>query len=553
MDIREAMAGGVLFFDGAMGTMIQNAGLKAGEQPEVYNMIHPEIIKSIHRSYLRAGADIITTNTFGANEYKLKGTGYTVEDIVERAVSLAKAVVGNGWVALDIGPIGQLMEPSGTLSFDEAYRAVERQVRAGEKAGADLVIIETIADLYEMKAAVLAVKENSSLPIFCTLTYDGNGRTMMGTDPKAAINVLEGLGVDALGANCSLGPKELLPIVDELLKYAHIPVIIQPNAGLPRLENGKTVFDTDSGEFAAFGKRMIEKGVRIIGGCCGTTPDFIRELKDRVKDIKISKSGVKPHRHTAVSSASNTVTIGGGVRIIGGRINPTVGESVEKALSEGDFDEVVSEAIEQKMAGADIIGINLGGDKSGANLEEAVREVQGLVNTPLLIDSSDPHAIEAAIRIYNGKGMIKGVDGGMDSMELIFPIAGKYGACVIGRTAYGAEVPQGADKRVKIAESILDKAVEYGIPREDILIDPLAVNGPIHREMYQETIRAIKEIKARFGLKTVLAIGNCSTEAADRDKEWIRLFLTEAIEAGLDCVIIDPLDEGMMEVIEPYR
>ncbi|MGI6372311.1 MAG: homocysteine S-methyltransferase family protein [Caldicoprobacterales bacterium] len=557
MDIRKAMTEDVLFIDGGMGTMIQNAGLKAGQQPEVYNILHPEIIKSIHRAYLEAGADIITTNTFGANEYKLKGTGYTVEEIVDKGVSLAREVSENGWVALDIGPIGQLMEPSGTLSFNEAYRIVARQVQVGEKAGADLVIIETIADLYEMKAAILAVKENSSLPVFCTLTYDENGRTMMGTDPFTAVNVLEGLGVDALGVNCSLGPKELLPIVEELLKYAHIPVIVQPNAGLPRLENGMTLFDTDADEFAIYGKRMVEMGVRIIGGCCGTTPEYIKKLIEGVRSVRPNDFIANSHRDTAVSSPSNTITFGDGIKIIGGRINPSTDRSIEKALLEEDYDEIISEAIEQRMAGVDIIAINVGMEKSEIHkpdiLSKAVKELQGMVNTPLMIDSPDPDAIEAAVRIYNGKPLIKGVNGERESMESIFPIAKKYGACVIGQTARGEGVPQGADERLEIAESILAMAARYGIPREDIIIDPQPTDIFMNSVMEEETIKAISEIKTRLGLKTVLDIGGGSSKMMDLDKEQVRQFLIETIEAGLDSIIMDPFDEDMMEIIEPYR
>ena len=557
MDIRKAMTKDVLFFDGGMGTMIQNAGLKAGEQPEIYNIKHPEIIKSIHRAYLDVGVDIITTNTFGANEYKLKGTGYTVEDIIARGVSLAREVSGNRWVALDVGPIGQLMEPSGTLSFDETYRIVARQVKAGEKAGADLVIIETIADLYEMKAAILAVKENSSLPVFSTLTYDGSGRTMMGTDPLTAVNVLEGLGVDALGVNCSLGPKELLSIVEELLKHAQVPVIVQPNAGLPRLEDGKTFFDTDAEEFAGYGKRMVEMGVRIIGGCCGTTPDYIKELIEGVRNTRSNTFAAHSHRDTAVSSASNTITFGDGIKIIGGRINPAMGGSIEKSLLEEDFDEVISEAIEQRMAGADIIGINVGMEKSEVHkpdlLIKAVKEVQGMVNTPLLIDSPDPNAIEAAVRIYNGKPMIKAVIGERESMESVFSIAKKYGACVIGQIADRAGVPQGANEGLQIAESILALAARYGIPREDLMIDPKPADAFMNSGMEEETIKAIREIKTRLGLKTVLEIGSDSCRMMDCDKERVGLFLTKAIEAGLDSLIMDPFDEDMMEILEPYR
>lgn len=554
MDIRKAMEERILFFDGGMGTMIQEAGLKAGQQPEIYNMVHPEIITSIHRAYLEAGADIVTTNTFGANEYKLEGTGYSVEDIVERGVSLAREAAGDGWVALDIGPIGQLMEPNGTLSFDDAYRAFARQVRAGAKAGADLVIIETIADIYEMKAAVLAVKENSSLPVFCTLTYGESGRTMMGTDPMTAVNVLEGLGVDAIGANCSLGPKELLPIVNEILKWTHIPVIVQPNAGLPRLEGGKTVFAMEAGEFVTYAKEMVDKGVRIIGGCCGTNPVFIKELKKATRDIQDRPFVARCERITAVSSSSNTVIIGEDIKVIGERINPSGKRSVEKALLEQDFDEIISEAIEQKMAGAHILDINVGLPDIDQRdiIVKVVSEIQGMVNTPLQIDSTDPEVIEAALRIYNGKPIINSVTGERTSMEAIFPIAKKYGACVVGLTLDEKGIPQSAEERLKVAELIVEKASEYGIPKEDIIIDPLVLAASSSQDIAIETLRALEMIKTQLGVKTLLGISNISFGLPKRSI-LNRTFLAMALSKGLDCAILDPLDDSMAETIDAYR
>ncbi len=552
MDIRKAMKERVLFFDGGMGTMVQRAGLKAGQQPEVYNMIHPEIITSIHKAYVEAGSDIITTNTFGANEYKLQGTGYTVEEIVERGVSLARKAVGDGWVALDIGPIGQLMEPNGTLSFDDVYRSVARQVKAGVKAGADLVIIETIADLYEMKAAVLAIKENSSLPVFCTLTYGDSGRTMMGTDPLTAVNVLEGLGVDAVGANCSLGPKELMPIVDQILKYAHIPVIIQPNAGLPRLENGQTVFATSAKEFATYAAQMVRKGVRIIGGCCGTSPEFIEELRANIQDIvhRPLEVSAKTERITALSSSSNTVIMGDGIKVVGGRINPKGSESIKKALEEQDYDEIISEAIEQKMAGAHIIDISVelaDVDKKDV-MSRLIRELQVMVNAPLEISSTDPEVIEAGVRHYNGKPMINAVTGEKFSMESIFPIAKKYGACVVGLTMDEKGIPETVEGRLGIAQRIVDTALEYGISKEDILIDPLILASPSNQNIDMEVIESIKQIKVQLGVKIILGAGEGLYQLAQPD--LTPDLLARALEEGLEAVVLDPLDDSVMEIIE---
>ena len=554
MDIRKTMEEKVLFFDGAMGTMVQRAGLKAGQQPEVYNMIHPEIITSIHKAYVDAGADIITTNTFGANEYKLQGTGYEVEEIVEQGVKLARQAAVDRWVALDIGPIGQLMEPNGTLSFDDVYNAVARQVKAGAKAGADLVIIETLADIYEMKAAVLAVKENSSLPVFCTLTYGESGRTMMGTDPLTAVNILEGLGVDAVGANCSLGPKELLPIVEEILKYAHIPVIIQPNAGLPRLENGETVFATSPEEFAAYAREMIKKGVRLIGGCCGTAPEFIKALKDKVQDLIHNPPTAVPNRITAVSSSSNTVIIGEDVKVVGERINPSGKKYIEKALVEQDFDEIVSQAIEQKMAGAHILDINVGVPQIDQKdtMVKLIKELQAMVNTPLQIDSTNPQVIEAAVRIYNGKPIINSVNGESKSMEAIFPIAKKYGACVVGLTLDENGMPNTAQKRLEIARKIVYTALEYGIAKENIIIDTLVLSAATNQENVMETLKALELVKEELGVNTMLGVSNISFGLPKRSL-LNSTFLAMALNRGLDAAIIDPLDDSMMATIDAYR
>ncbi|NLN40497.1 MAG: dihydropteroate synthase [Clostridiales bacterium] len=554
MDIRKTMEERVLFFDGAMGTMVQRAGLKAGQQPEVYNMIHPEIITSIHKAYVDAGADIITTNTFGANDYKLQGTGYTVEEIVEQGVSLARQAAGDRWVALDIGPIGQLMEPNGTLSFDHVYNTVARQVKAGAKAGADLVIIETLTDIYEMKAAVLAVKENSSLPVFCTLTYGESGRTMMGTDPLTAVNILEGLGIDAVGANCSLGPKELLPIVEEIVRYAHIPVIIQPNAGLPRLENGETVFTTSPEEFATYAREMIKKGVRIIGGCCGTTPEFIKTLRDQVQDIIHKPPVTLPKRITAVSSSSNTVIIGQDIKVVGERINPSGKKSIEKALVEQDFDEIISQAIEQKMAGAHILDINVGLPQIDQKdtMVKLITELQAMVNTPLQIDSTNPEVIEAAVRIYNGKPIINSVNGEKKSMEAIFPIARKYGACVVGLTLDENGMPNTAQERLEIAKKIVYTALEYGVPKENIIIDTLVLSAATNQESIIETLKAVEMVKAELGVNTMLGISNISFGLPKRSL-LNRTFLAMALNSGLDAAIIDPLDNSMMATIDAYR
>lgn len=471
MDIRNAIKSSIIYLDGAMGTMVQRAGLKAGQAPEVYNMTNPDIISSIHRAYLQAGSDVITTNTFGANEYKLKNTGYSVEEVVERAVSIAREVAEDRWVALDIGPIGQLMEPNGNLTFEEVYESVARQVRVGANSGADLVIIETLADVYEAKAAVLAAKENSSLPVFCTLTFDKSGRTLMGTDPLTAITILEALGVDALGVNCSLGPKDLVPIVEEFIKYSHVPVIAQPNAGLPKLVNGETKFDMEPEEFARYAKEMVDKGVRIIGGCCGTSPEFIQAVQRATSDIEPLL--LKNEKVTAVSSSSKTIILGKGEKATGARLNPAYNKTVGEALEENDLDSIISEAIEKKMDGAELLEINVALPELNEKdlMLELVREIQSMVNIPLQINSEDVEVIEAAVKIYNGKALISSVNGTEKSMENIFPIVKKYGSCVIGLTLDEDGIPSSAEGCLKIATNIVKKAQEYGLPTENIIID----------------------------------------------------------------------------------
>ena len=376
----------------------------------------------------------------------------------------------------------------------------------------------------------------------------------MGTDPLTAVNVLEGLGVDAIGANCSLGPKELLPIVDEILKYAHIPVIVQPNAGLPRLEDGVTVFDVSPEEFASYGRKMVDKGVRIIGGCCGTRPEFIEKLREEIEDLVYNPQLSNDRRLTAVSSASNTIIIGEDIRLVGERINPSGKESMERALKEEDFDGIISEAIEQKMAGAHILDINVGLPDIDQKdiMTKLVSEIQGMVNTPLQIDSTVPEVIEAAVRIYNGKPIINSVTGEEESMKAIFPIAKKYGACVIGLTIDETGIPETAQGRLEIARRIVETALKYGIPKENLLIDTLVLAASASQDMTMETLKALELIKAELKVKTILGISNVSFGLPKRSL-LNRAFLAMALSRGLDAAILDPFDKSMMETIDSYR
>ncbi|APM38358.1 homocysteine S-methyltransferase family protein [Clostridium kluyveri] len=541
-----------IFFDGAMGTMLQKAGLKLGELPEVLNITNPEIISGIHRKYLDAGADIITTNTFGANELKYDSSDYTIEDVISAGVKLAKQEAGNKLVAFDIGPIGKIMEPTGNLSFESAYKLFKNQIVIGEKSGADVVLIETMTDLYEAKAAVLAAKENSSLPIFCTMTFQEDGRTLMGTDAKTMVFVLEALGVDVLGVNCSLGPKELQGIVEEILKYSSIPVMVQPNAGLPRYDGENTIYDISPEDFAENVLTMAQKGVRVLGGCCGTTPEFIRMCR---KDLEgLTPLNIKEKHYTAVCSATDTVIIGEKVKIIGERINPTGRSIYKKELKEGSINYIQKEAIMQKEEGANILGVNVGLPEINEVeiMKKAIRAVQKVVQLPLSIDSPDPEVLEAGIRMYNGKPVINSVNGSKKSMEEVFPIVKKYGGCVIALTIDERGIPHTAEERVKIAEKIIETASIYGINKKDIIIDCLTLTVSAQQKEVLETIKAIKMVTEKFRVKTVLGVSNISFGLPNRSI-LNRTFLAMALQAGLNLPIMNPADESMKEVIAAFE
>ncbi len=554
MEIREKLGKDFLFFDGAMGTMLQKKGLRTGEIPETYNMIHPEIIKDIHLQYINAGANILTTNTFGANELKLKETGFSVEEIITSAITLAKEARGlsNTAIALDLGPIGQLMEPMGTITFERAYDIYKRQVLAGVTAGCDLIIIETISDLYEAKAAILAAKENSSIPVFCTMTFDENLRTLSGSDPVTMVNVLESLQVDALGINCSLGPKEMMPVVDEILKHSTIPVMVQPNAGLPKIIDNNTVYDVTPAEFSSFMKNIAEKGVSILGGCCGTDEKFIKELVKQISPISFVKNN--PQKHTTVSSSTKTVFIGETVSVVGERINPTGKKKFKEALRNSDMDYILGEAISQMEAGADILDVNVGLPEIDEELVmvEAIKEIQSIINLPLQIDSTSAKVIESAVRVYNGKPLINSVNGKEKVMKEIFPIVKKYGACVIGLTLDEKGIPNSAEERFNVAKKIIDKASEYDIPKENILIDCLVLTASAQQKEVMETIKAVKMVKEKLGVKTLLGVSNVSFGLPNRDL-LNTTFLSIALANGLDAPILNPLSKSMMDTIRAYK
>jgi len=532
--------------------MLEKYGLKRGELPESYNILHPEIIEKIHCEYFEAGSDVITTNTFGANSYKLKNSQYTVEELVVSAVKIARKVAGHRLVALDIGPIGQLMEPYGILSFDAAYDAFAEQIKIGAREGADIILIETMTDIYEAKAAILAAKEHSSLPIICTMSYQSNGRTLMGTDPITMVNVLQALGVDALGVNCSLGPNAMLPIVADILKYSKVPVIVQPNAGLPKLKNGETVFDVHAHEFAEYAKLLTKMGVTILGGCCGTTCEYIKAIKEEIKNLKPVKCNAQ--KITAVSSGSLTVILGEEIKIIGERINPTGKKKLKEALKNNDIEYILEEAINQKEAGAHILDVNVGLPEIDERkvMIEVIKELQSMVKLPLQIDSVRSDVIEAAVRIYNGKPLINSVNGKEEVMESIFPIVKKYGACVIGLTLDDNGIPKSAEDRLEIATKIIQRAEEYGIDRADIIIDCLVLTASAQQSEVKETIRAVELVKANLGVKTTLGVSNVSFGLPQREI-LNRTFLAAALTAGLDAPILNPLSKDMISTVNAFN
>lgn len=553
MDVKWLIKNNIVFLDGAMGTMLQKAGLKLGENPEVLNITSPQIVENIYEQYLKAGSNIIATNTFGANRHKLSGCGYSVDTIITAAVKSAKkiAVKYNGFVGLDIGPIGELLEPMGTLKFEEAYELFKEQVICGAKNGADIIMIETMTDLYEAKAAVLAAKENCDLPVFCTMSFEQDMRTFTGCSLSAMALTLEGLGCDAIGINCSLGPVEIYPMVKELIKWTNLPIIIKPNAGLPEIIDGQTSYSITPEQFIEQMKLITELGVNIIGGCCGTTPEYIKGLKQNIRqDLFIKRKIINP---CAVCSNTKTVEIDR-VRIIGERINPTGKKIFQQALKDNNLDYIVKQAITQAQGGADILDVNVGMPNIDevSMMKEVIKKIQGVVSLPLQIDSSNADAIEAGLRIYNGKAIVNSVNGEQKVMQRIFPIVKKYGASVVGLTLDENGIPAKAEDRLAIAEKILRFALEYGIPKENLYIDCLTLTSSAEQANAYETIKAVRMVKEKLGLKTVLGVSNISFGLPARE-QLNQTFLTLAMANGLDLPIINPNIKSMVDSIYCYH
>ena len=551
MTIREEIGKRILFFDGGMGTLLQEQGLQAGELPETWNLKNPEPIIQIHKAYLAAGADIILANTFGANRFKY---GEDLEKIVTAGVANAKKAVAESgkkaYVALDIGSTGKLLKPMGTLDFEEAVGVFAEIIRVGEKAGADLILIETMSDTYELKAAVLAAKENSALPIMATVIFDESKKMLTGASPQVVVSLLEGLGVDALGINCGLGPKQMKEIVKELLKYASIPVIVNPNAGLPRSENGKTVFDVGAEEVAEDMEEIVTMGAWFAGGCCGTTPAHIQAMVEKCKEI--TPVPITPKNYTFVTSYSTAVELGGIPVIIGERINPTGKSKFKQALRDHNIDYILEEGVKQEDSGAHILDVNVGLPEidEAAMMETIVYELQSIMPIPLQIDTTNMEAMERALRIYNGKPMINSVNGKAEIMEQVFPLVKKYGGVVVGLALDEDGIPDTTEGRLAIAEKIYQTGEKYGISRKDIVIDALVMTMSTNNESAKITLDTVKEITARGG-KTVLGVSNISFGLPQR--ELINAaFFTMAMNNGLSAGIINPNAKAMRQAYDTF-
>ena len=549
MEFKELLKKEYVLLDGAMGTMLQASGLKMGETPEALNLQKPELLVDIHRKYVEAGSNIIYANTFGANRFKLHKCGYSVEEVIPAAIANAKkACEGTDTlVALDIGPIGQLLEPTGTLTFEEAYDVFRQQVLAGKDA--DVIVFETMTDLYELKAAVLAAKENSDKPVICTMTFEENMRTFTGVCVSSMAITLEGLGVDAIGVNCSLGPKELYPVVEEICRWTELPVVVKPNAGLPDPVTNE--YNCSPEEFAQYAEKLLPLGVKILGGCCGTSPDYIRALCSMLKGRK--HISTEKHIPCAVCSPTSTVVIDR-PRIIGERINPTGKKRFKEALAANDIGYVLSQAIEQVHAGADLLDVNVGmpGIDEKAMMIKVLKQIQGVVSVPLQIDTTMPEVLEAALRVYNGKPIVNSVNGEEKSLSTVLPLVKKFGACVVGLTLDENGIPKKAEDRFRIAERILDRALKLGIKKENVFIDCLTLTASAEQEGVLETLKAVEMVKTKLGLRTVLGVSNISFGLPNR--ELVNsTFLTMALTKGLDLPIINPNVASMTGAVRAYK
>lgn len=555
MNILNKLGKEMLFFEGGMGTSLQKMGLGVNELPESWNLTHPDIITNIHLDYLNSGCNIIKLNTFGANSLKFPNKNELKEVIKAAFLNAKKAIELSGrkddiYIALDIGPTGKLLKPLGDMEFEDAVSTFGEVAAIGNEIGVDLCLVETMNDLYETKAAILGVKENSSLPLFVTNAYDKSGKLMTGASPEAVCACVEGLGACAIGLNCSFGPEDMKPIVQRLLEVSSLPIIVCPNAGLPKIENGETVFDIDETKFACLMEEIADLGVHVVGGCCGTTPKHMKALTEKLKGFV--PKGVKEKNLAVISSYTHTVEFGNQSVIIGERINPTGKKLFKEALKNEDIDYILNVGLKQEEAGAHVLDVNVGLPEidEEAMLKKVVTSLQAVTSLPLQIDTTNPEAMESALRLYNGKAMINSVNGTKESMETVFPLVKKYGGVVVALTLDESGIPQTAEGRVKIAEKIYAKAKEYGIEKKDIIIDTLAMTISADKDAAKASLEAL-DIISKNGGNTVLGVSNISFGLPQR--EFINAsFYTLALGRGLSAAIINPHSLEMMKAYKCY-
>ncbi len=552
MNIREKIYSSLTFFDGGMGALLQSRGLKPGELPELWNLSHPEEIVAIHTQYLEAGCHIIKSNTFGANSLK----PYDLETVIRAGMKNAQKAVsrfqGEKFIAYDVGPLGKMLKPLGDLPFEDAVNIFAKTFRIAAALDPDLILIETMNDIYEVKAAVLAARENTDLPIFVTTVFDERGKLMTGADPAAVIALLEGLGVDALGMNCSLGPAQMLPLAPALVRESSLPVIVNPNAGLPRSENGKTVYDVDAERYSSIMVDIVRAGVSIVGGCCGTTPEYIRRLVEKTCDLPFIPPQKK--EHTVVSSYTHAVNLEDPPVLIGERINPTGKARFKQALREDNIDYILNEGVSQQEAGAHILDVNVGLPEidEPSMLANVVSELQAVCDLPLQLDTVNPQAMEKAMRLYNGKPLVNSVNGKEESMAAMFPLIKKYGGVLVALTIDEKGIPETAEGRCAIAASIVAKAEACGIDRRDIVVDPLAMTISSEPASALVTLESIRLIKKRLGVRISLGISNISFGLPKRDL-ITAAFFAMALQNGLDCAIMNPFSTEMQKIYHSYR
>ena len=560
MNILDCVKSGTFYLDGGTGSYLQAIGLQPGQLPELWNIERPEAIVDLGKAYFQAGSHMICTNTFGANALKFTGKNGmpSVSEVVSAAVRCAKtaretAVGGqvNRYIALDVGPLGRMLEPLGDLTFEDAVKIFAETVRAGAAAGVDCIMIETMNDAYETKAAVLAAKENCDLPVFVCNVYDESGKLMTGATPEVMAALLEGLRVDAIGANCSLGPAQMLNILPRLAKSTNLPIIMKPNAGMPRSENGKTVYDVDAAQFAQLMRKLAEGGANIMGGCCGTTPEYIHSLVRETQEIRLPVH--EAVHHTVITSYAQSVCFGNEPILIGERINPTGKKRFQQALREQDIGYILNEAIAQEEHGVHVLDVNVGLPEidEAEMLTACVKEIQAISALPLQLDTSDSIAMEKALRTYNGKAMLNSVSGKQESMDAVFPLAAKYGGVVVCLTLDENGIPDSAEGRYAIAERIACEAAKYGISVDDLIFDPLAMTIASESNAAKITLDSISLIKERLGAKCSLGISNVSFGLPNRDFVTAGFFML-ALERGLDAAIMNPFSMEMQKVYRVY-